>query len=103
MPDRTEVELTFLDAERGLDLGELGISLPELLNGPIVDVRAQKIGAFRERGRVVEGGVAAGGKAQTRRAAVRLKRDRKVGGGALILLQNTADLPVHFRRIEPFL
>ena len=54
MPDRTEVELVFLDAKRGLGLGELDISLPELLIGPIVDVRAQKIGAFRERGPVVK-------------------------------------------------
>ena len=54
MPDRTEVELIFLNAERGLGLGELDIGLPELLIGPIVDVRTQKIGAFRERGPVVE-------------------------------------------------
>jgi len=54
MPDRTEVELIFLDAERGLGLGELDISLPELLIGPIADVRAQKIGAFGKRGPVVE-------------------------------------------------
>ena len=42
MPDRTEVELIFLNAERGLGLGELDIGLPELLIGPIVDVRTQK-------------------------------------------------------------
>src|SRR5260370_11321542 len=43
MPDRTKVELIFLDAEGGLGLGELDIGLPELLIGPIVDVRAHQI------------------------------------------------------------
>ena len=44
MPDRTDVELIFLDAESGLGLGDLDIGLPELLIAPIVDVRAQQIG-----------------------------------------------------------
>ena len=37
MPDRTDVELIFLDAESGLGLGELDIGLPELLIAPIVE------------------------------------------------------------------
>ena len=49
MPDRTDVELIFLDAESGLGLGELDIGLPELLIAPIVDVRAQQIGALMLR------------------------------------------------------
>ena len=57
MPDRTEVQLIFLDAESGFGLGELDIGLPELLIAPIADVRSQEIGAFRERGPVVERGV----------------------------------------------
>src|SRR6516162_8544087 len=45
MPDRTHVELIFLDTEGGFGLGELDISLPELLIAPIGDIRAQQIGA----------------------------------------------------------
>jgi hypothetical protein len=54
MPDRTKVELIFLDAKSGLGVGELNIGLPELLIGPVVDVRAQKVGALGQRGPVVE-------------------------------------------------
>ena len=54
MPDRTNVELILLDTERRFGLGELDVRLPELLIAPILDVRAQEIGAFRERGPIVE-------------------------------------------------
>jgi hypothetical protein len=54
MPDRTHVELIFLDTESGFGLRELDVSLPELPIAPIGDVRAQQIGALRERGPVVE-------------------------------------------------
>ena len=41
--------------------------------------------------------------AEACRAAVRLQRDGEAGGGALVLLQDAADLPVHRRRIEALL
>ena len=46
VPDRTQIQLIFLDAEGGLGLGQLDVSLPELLIGPVLDVRTQKIGAL---------------------------------------------------------
>src|SRR6266702_5210214 len=103
VPDRTHVQLIFLDTESGFGLCELDISFPELLIAPIGDVRAQQIGTLRKRGPVVERGVADNGQAETSRAVVRLQRDCKAGGSTLVLLQDAADLPVHRRRIEPFL
>jgi len=100
--DRANVELIFLDTESSLSLCELDVGLPELLIAPIGDVRAQQIGALRERGPIVEGGVMIGPETQACRAAVRLQRDGEAGGGTLVLLQDAADLPVHRRRIEPF-
>ena len=94
MPDRTHVELIFLDTESGFGLRELDVSLPELLIAPIGDVRAQQIGALRERGPVVECDVANDLQAQACRTAVRLQRDCEAAGGALVLLEDAADLPV---------
>ncbi len=54
MPDRTQVQLIFLNAKRGFGLGELDLCLPQLLIAPIADVRAQEIGALRERRPVIE-------------------------------------------------
>ena len=71
MPDRTHVQLIFLDAESGFGLGELDVGLPELPIAPIGDVRAQQIGAFRERGPVVERGVVGNAEAKARGAAIR--------------------------------
>src|SRR5271157_3170772 len=70
---------------------------------PIADVRAQEIGALRERGPVVERGVVIDAQAEARRAAVRLQDDREASGGALVLLEDAADLSIHSRRIERFL
>ena len=72
MPDRTDVELIFLDAESGLGLGELDIGLPELLIAPIVDVRAQQIGALRKRGPAVERGVISDGEPEPSGTIIRL-------------------------------
>src|SRR5438132_4774882 len=103
VPDRTDVQLIFLDTESSLSLCELDIGLPELLIAPIGDVRAQQVGALRERGPVVECGVVSDAEAETSRAAIRLQRDCEAGGGTLVWLQDAADLPVDGRRIEPFL
>src|SRR5271170_7912731 len=70
---------------------------------PIADVRAQEIGALRERGPVVERGVVIDAQAEAGRAAVRLQDDREASGGALVLLEDAADLSIHSRRIERFL
>ena len=103
MPDRTQVQLILLNAKRGFGLGELDVSLPELLVAPIADVRAQEIGALRERGPIIERGVVIDAEAKARRAAVRLQDDREAGGGALVLLEDASDLSIHSRRVERFL
>src|SRR4029079_15435058 len=83
-----------------LSLCELDVGLPELLIAPVGDVRAQQIGALRERGPIVEGGVVIGPETEACRAAVRLQRDGEAGGGTLVLLQDAADLPVHRRKVS---
>ena len=103
MPDRTQVQLILLNAKRGFGLGELDVSLPELLVAPIADVRAQEIGALRERGPIIERGVVIDAEAKARRAAVKLQDDREAGGGALVLLEDASDLSIHSRRVERFL
>src|SRR5258708_17810609 len=92
-----------LDPEGRLGLGELDVGLPQLLIAPIADVRAQEIGALREGGPVVERGIVNDAKADTSGAAIRLQRDREAGSGALVLLQDAADLAVHHRRIDTLL
>ena len=54
MPDRPQVQLIFLDAERRFGLGQLDVGLPQLMIAPIADVRAQEIGSLREGGPIVE-------------------------------------------------
>ncbi len=46
MPDGTHAQLVLLDAEGGFGLGQLNISLPELVLAPIGDIRAQQTGAL---------------------------------------------------------
>jgi hypothetical protein len=101
VPDRPHVQLIFLDAESGFGLGELDIGFPEPTIAPILDVGAQEVGAFRERGPVVEGCVASDAEAKACLRAVRLELDFEAGGGTLVL-QDAADLPVHRRGVEPF-
>jgi hypothetical protein len=81
----------------------LDVSLPQLSVAPIADVRAQEIGALRERSPIVERGVAGDAEAQARRAGVGLQGDGEAGSGALVGLQDAADLLVHSRLIEPLL
>jgi len=57
---------------------------------------------LRDRGPIVEGGVASDVEPEARRAGVGLQRDGEAGGGALVSLEDAADLPVHRRRIERF-
>src|SRR5215472_2622338 len=97
VPDRANVELILLNLKGGFRLGELDIRFPELLIGPIGDVRAQQIGALRERGPVIEGGIESHEEVETCRAAIRLQGDSEAGRGALVLLQDAADLPAPLR------
>src|SRR5258708_39559346 len=55
VPDRSDLQLVLLDAESGFGLGELDVRFPELLIAPIADIRSEEIGAFGDRGPVVEG------------------------------------------------
>ncbi len=102
MPDRTNGQLILLDAKSRFGLGELDVGLPELSVAPISDIRAQEIGALRERGPIVERSVASDVEPKARRAGVGLQGDREAGGGSLVALEDAADLPVHSRRIERF-
>ena len=102
MPDRSNVQLIFLDAKSRFGLGELDVSLPQLSVAPIADVRTQEIGSFRERGPIVERCVASDVEPEARRAGVGLQRDGEAGGGALVSLEDAADLPVRRRRIKRF-
>jgi hypothetical protein len=57
----------------------------------------------REPGPVVECDVANNPQAQVCRTAVRLQRNCEADGGALVLLEDAADLPVQRRRVETLL
>jgi len=103
MPNRPHVQLILVDAKRGFGLGKLDVGLPELLIGPIGDVRTQEIGALRERCPVAERGAVSDGEPEPGGTIIRLEREGEAGGVALVLLQDPADLAVHYRRIEPFL
>jgi hypothetical protein len=70
MPDRAYVQLILLDSKRRFGLGELDIGFPELLITPIGDVRAQKIGALRESGPVIERGVVGDMESKAGRASI---------------------------------
>ena len=100
VPDRPHVQLILLDTKGGFGLRELDVGLPQLFVAPIGDVRAQEIGTLRERGPVIERSVAADLEAEAGRAAVRCQFHGEAGGSPLVPLQDTADLPVHQRRIE---
>src|SRR5260370_2434097 len=80
VPDRAEVELVLLDTKSGFGLGELDIGLPQLPIAPVVGVRTQHIDALRDRGRVVQRGMANDRSAESRGAAYRLPRDCAAGG-----------------------
>ena len=54
MPNRPQVQTIFLNAKSRFGLGELDVSLPQLMVAPIADVRAQEIGPFRQRRPVLE-------------------------------------------------
>ena len=100
MPDRPQVQPILLNAKSRLGLSELDVGLPQLLIATIADVRAQEIGALRERGPIVERGVVTDAEAKARRAGVGLQDDGEAGGGARVLLENASDLPIDRRRIE---
>ena len=93
--------LIFLDAKSGFGLRQL--SFPELPIAPILDVRSQEIGAFRERRPVVERRIEIDVEAKPCWTATWLQYDCETRSGALVLLQDTTDLPVHRCRIEPLL
>jgi hypothetical protein len=99
MPDRTNVELIFMDAKSGFRLRELNVGFPELPIAPIIDVRSKKIGAFRERSPVVERSIEFDMEAKPCWTAMRLQDYCEACSGALVLLQDATDLPVHGGRI----
>ena len=82
----------------GVDVG-----LPQLLVAPIGDVGAQQIGSLGQGGPVVEGGVDFDFEAEPGRATVLRQARLEAPGGALVLLQDAADLPVDLPAIEALL
>lgn len=48
MPDRTNAQVRFVNAEGGLCFAELDVGLPQLLVSPVVDVAAQDVSTFTE-------------------------------------------------------
>ena len=53
MPNRTDAQIGLLNTEGRLSLRELDISFPQFLVSPVLDVAAQDVGAFTERGPIV--------------------------------------------------
>ena len=53
MPDRTDTQIRFLNAEDSLGFAELDVGLPQLLVGPVVDVAAKNVSAFTEFGPIL--------------------------------------------------
>src|SRR5260370_12469402 len=53
VPHGTNPQLTLLDAECGLRIGELDIRAPQVLGRPVGDVRAQHVAPFAPPGPVV--------------------------------------------------
>ncbi len=95
MPDWTDVELIFLDAKSGFGLRQLDVGFPELPIAPVIDVRSQEIGAFRERSLVVERSIVIDVEAKPRRTGMGLQCDCEARSSTLVLLQDATNLPVH--------
>jgi len=57
MPDRTDAQVGFMNAEGSLRFAELDVGLPQLLVSPVVDVAAQDVSAFTELGPIGAGPV----------------------------------------------
>ena len=102
VPDRAHARLVLLDPERRLGLSELDVGLSERMIAPIRDVGTQQMGRFRERGPLAESSVAGYPQAKAGRICGGHQRHLAAGGGALALLQDAADLPLHRCRIGAF-
>ena len=100
MPDGTDVELIFLNAEGGFGLGELDVSFPEFFAAPVVDIGTQEIGALRDCSPVVERSIVGDAETEAGLRLIRIEGDVETGGGALIALEDASDLPVDLRPIE---
>ena len=48
MPDGSEAQVRFVDAERPFGFGQLHVGPPEFVGGPVADVAAQQIASFAE-------------------------------------------------------
>ena len=48
MPDRTNAQIRFVNAEGGLCFAVLDVGLPQLLVSPVVDVAGQDVSTFTE-------------------------------------------------------
>jgi len=53
VPNRSDAQVGFLNAEGGFRFGELDIGLPKFLVGPLADVAAQDIGALAQSGPLI--------------------------------------------------
>ena len=55
VPNRTDAQITFINAGNGFRFGELNVSIPQLLIAPVDDVASQQIATFAEFGPVSPG------------------------------------------------
>ncbi len=84
-------------------MGELDVSLPELLLGPVIDVGAQHVGAFGKRRPAIELVARADPQRKAGRVVAVGQRDLEASGGAGVALQKPADLPIDLGLVEGLL
>jgi hypothetical protein len=93
MPDRTDTQIGFLNAEGRLGFAELDVGLPQLLVSPVVDVAAKNVSAFTELGPIVSLRACAPLELDSRwRGLIFCERDRVARRGAGVSFQEPPDL-----------
>ena len=102
VPDWAHARRDLLEPERRLGLSELDVGLPERAIAPIGDVGTKEIGRFPERSPLAETRVPGYPQARAARTRGGHQRHLAAGAGALAVLQDAADLPLHRCRLEAF-
>ena len=101
MPDRTDAQIGFVNAEGGLAFAELDVGFPQLLVGPVVDVAAKNVSAFTELGPIVPLRTGAPLQSESRWGGLILRqRDCVARRGAGISLQEPADLAFQYAPVQ---
>ena len=53
MPDRTDAQIGFVNAEGRFGFAQLNVGLPKLFIGPILDIGAQDVSPFAQPGPII--------------------------------------------------